>query len=87
MQVLEKSGFLNEVGAAIHVAPNATRILKRWGCNLDWLNPVHCEKLQIWDANGRLLSTPIVSWLTIDLEMKRLILAGHQGVPENLECI
>jgi len=61
VQVLEKSGFLNEVGAAIHVAPNATRILKRWGCNLDWLNPVHCEKLQIWDANGRLLSTPIVS--------------------------
>ncbi|KAJ6012638.1 hypothetical protein N7522_002993 [Penicillium canescens] len=59
--VIEKSGFLNEVGAAIHVPPNATRILKRWGCNLDWLHPVHCEKLQVWDANGKLLWTPIVT--------------------------
>jgi salicylate hydroxylase len=43
-QVLEKSSFLNKVGAAIHVAPNATRILKAWGCDLEWLRPVHCEK-------------------------------------------
>ncbi|CAG7921648.1 unnamed protein product [Penicillium olsonii] len=59
--VIEKSGFLNEVGAAIHVAPNATRILKSWGCNLDWLNPVHCEKLQVWDSNGKLLWTPVIT--------------------------
>ncbi|CAG8201422.1 unnamed protein product [Penicillium salamii] len=59
--VIEKSGFLNEVGAAIHVAPNATRILKRWGCNLDWLYPIHCEKLQVWDTNGKLLWTPVVT--------------------------
>ncbi|KAK1149697.1 hypothetical protein N8T08_005250 [Aspergillus melleus] len=60
-KVIEKSAFLNEVGAAIHVAPNATRILKGWGCNLDWLHPVHCEKLQVWDGNGNLLRTPIVT--------------------------
>jgi salicylate hydroxylase len=59
-QVLEKSSFLNEVGEAIHVAPNATRILKACGCDLDWLRPVHCEKLQIWDARGNLIRTPIV---------------------------
>ncbi|KAL4757336.1 uncharacterized protein BDW70DRAFT_153410 [Aspergillus foveolatus] len=61
LSVFEKSGFLNEVGAAIHVAPNATRILKSWGCKLDWLQPVHCETLQIWDAKGNHIRTPIVT--------------------------
>lgn len=49
-KVLEKSSFLNEVGAAIHVAPNATRILKAWGVDLASLQPVRCERLVIWDA-------------------------------------
>ncbi|KAL4969013.1 uncharacterized protein BDV14DRAFT_196331 [Aspergillus stella-maris] len=59
--VIEKSGFLNEVGAAIHVAPNATRILKAWGCSLDWLQPVHCRTLQVWDAKGNHIRTPVVT--------------------------
>jgi hypothetical protein len=63
-QVLEKSSFLNEVGAAIHVAPNATRILKAWGYDLDWLRPVHCEKLQIWNSRGDLVRTPIVGFFS-----------------------
>ncbi|SLM37504.1 Monooxygenase, FAD-binding [Lasallia pustulata] len=29
--VVERSSFLNEVGAAIHVPPNASKILRRWG--------------------------------------------------------
>ncbi|KAE8413919.1 hypothetical protein BDV36DRAFT_303812 [Aspergillus pseudocaelatus] len=61
VQVIEQSGFLNEVGAAIHVAPNATRILKGWGCDLESLHPVHCNKLQVWDASGNLMWTPIVT--------------------------
>ncbi|KAE8371911.1 hypothetical protein BDV26DRAFT_286391 [Aspergillus bertholletiae] len=61
VQVIEQSGFLNEVGAAIHVAPNATRILKAWGCDLESLHPVHCNKLQLWDASGNLICTPIVT--------------------------
>ncbi|KAI9372362.1 hypothetical protein BJX61DRAFT_507589 [Aspergillus egyptiacus] len=61
VQVIEKSGFLNEVGAATHVAPNATRILKSWGCELDSLQPVHCEKLQVWDAMGDLIVSPIIA--------------------------
>ncbi|PYH84659.1 hypothetical protein BO82DRAFT_390027 [Aspergillus uvarum CBS 121591] len=43
--------FLNEVGAAIHVAPNATRILRDWGCNFD--------NLQAWDSDGNLVYTPV----------------------------
>ncbi|KAE8310892.1 hypothetical protein BDV41DRAFT_566190 [Aspergillus transmontanensis] len=61
VQVIEQSGFLNEVGAAIHVAPNATRILKAWGCDLESLHSVHCNKLQVWDASGNLVWTPIVT--------------------------
>ncbi|KAL4981260.1 hypothetical protein BDW68DRAFT_172684 [Aspergillus falconensis] len=61
VQVIEKSGFLNEVSAAIHVAPNATRILKAWGCDLDWRQPVHCETLQVWDAKGNHIRTPVVT--------------------------
>lgn len=59
-QVLEQSGFLNEVGAAIHVAPNATRILRDWGCDFEKLQAVQCKRLQVWDEKGYLLSTPIV---------------------------
>lgn len=50
IQVIEQSGFLNEVGAAIHVAPNATRILKEWGCDFDTLQPVQCNRLLVWDG-------------------------------------
>ncbi|KAJ5190123.1 FAD/NAD(P)-binding domain-containing protein [Penicillium cinerascens] len=53
IQVLEQSSFRNEVGAAIHVAPNATRILKEWGCNLNGLYPVQCNRLQVWDSEGK----------------------------------
>ncbi|RAL03650.1 putative salicylate hydroxylase [Aspergillus ibericus CBS 121593] len=61
VEILEQSGFLNEVGAAIHMAPNATRILKDWGCNLEGLQPVHCDSLQIWDQQGNHIRTPIVT--------------------------
>ncbi|KAL4807579.1 monooxygenase [Aspergillus unguis] len=61
VQVLEKSSFLNEVGAAIHVAPNASRVLKSWGCDLAWLDPVHCTRMQIWDQRGELIVTPVVT--------------------------
>ncbi|PWY72453.1 FAD/NAD(P)-binding domain-containing protein [Aspergillus sclerotioniger CBS 115572] len=61
VEVLEQSGFLNEVGAAIHVAPNATRILKEWEINLESLQPVHCDRLQIWDQQGNPVRTPVVT--------------------------
>ncbi|OOF96328.1 hypothetical protein ASPCADRAFT_206516 [Aspergillus carbonarius ITEM 5010] len=61
VEVLEQSGFLNEVGAAIHVAPNATRILKDWECSLESLQPVHCDRLQIWDQQGNFIRTPVVT--------------------------
>ncbi|PLB47652.1 FAD/NAD(P)-binding domain-containing protein [Aspergillus steynii IBT 23096] len=61
VQVIEQSRFLNEVGAAIHVAPNATRILRAWGCDMGSMQSVQCNGLQVWDSQGNLRWTPIVT--------------------------
>ncbi|KAJ6128922.1 hypothetical protein N7471_010139 [Penicillium samsonianum] len=61
VKVIEQSGFHNEVGAAIHIAPNATRVLKDLGCDFNSLHPVQCNRLQVWDPNGSLLWTPVVT--------------------------
>ncbi|KAJ5246005.1 hypothetical protein N7468_000988 [Penicillium chermesinum] len=59
--VFERSSFLNETGAAIHVAPNATRILKEWECNMDLLDPVLCKKADVRDSNGNLVRAAVVT--------------------------
>ncbi|KAI9037629.1 putative salicylate hydroxylase [Aspergillus affinis] len=61
VKVIEQSGFHNEVGAAIHVAPNATRVLKDLGCDFNSLHPVQCNRLQVWSPNAELLWTPVVT--------------------------
>jgi salicylate hydroxylase len=60
IQVFERSSFHNEVGAAIHLAPNATRVLTAWGCDLKKMDPVPCDHLSIWDSNGNFIATPAV---------------------------
>ncbi|KAL4939783.1 hypothetical protein BDV06DRAFT_230809 [Aspergillus oleicola] len=59
--IFEKSRFHNEVGAAIHVAPNASRILRSWGVDFEALQPVHCKHLRVWDANVNPVWTPLVT--------------------------
>ncbi|KAJ5813245.1 hypothetical protein N7447_010268 [Penicillium robsamsonii] len=61
VQVIEQSGFHNEVGAAIHVAPNASRILKEWECDFEQLQASKCNRLQVWNSSGELLWTPVVT--------------------------
>ncbi|KAK5059695.1 hypothetical protein LTR84_009578 [Exophiala bonariae] len=53
--VFEQSSFMNEVGAAIHIPPNATRILKEWGCDFSTLSPAFCHHLTVNDSNGKLI--------------------------------
>ncbi|RAL08757.1 FAD/NAD(P)-binding domain-containing protein [Aspergillus homomorphus CBS 101889] len=53
--------FLNEVGAAIHVAPNATRILRDWGCDAEGLQAVECKRLQVLNSDAELVYTPILT--------------------------
>ncbi|KAF2647736.1 FAD/NAD(P)-binding domain-containing protein [Lophiostoma macrostomum CBS 122681] len=58
VEVYEKSLFHNEVGAAIHLAPNATRILQPWIRDLQTMNPVICDHLSLWDNKGNFVATP-----------------------------
>ncbi|KAL4747963.1 hypothetical protein BDW72DRAFT_162475 [Aspergillus terricola var. indicus] len=55
--VFEQSRFLHEVGAAIHVAPNASRILQSWGVDMEALQAVQCNAIRVWDAQGNFVST------------------------------
>ncbi|EAA64698.1 hypothetical protein AN2593.2 [Aspergillus nidulans FGSC A4] len=55
--VFEQSRFLHEVGAAIHVAPNASRILQSWEVDMEALQAVECIAIKVWDAQGNFIST------------------------------
>ncbi|TGJ87763.1 hypothetical protein E0Z10_g1025 [Xylaria hypoxylon] len=57
VEVYESSSFLNEVGAAIHLAPNATRVLKSWDCSFETMFPVECEAVRAYSKNLKLLRT------------------------------
>ncbi|KAF9883696.1 hypothetical protein FE257_003034 [Aspergillus nanangensis] len=59
--VLEQSRFLHEVGAAIHVAPNATRILESWGVDFEALQAVRCKQVQIWDEMANPKWGPVIT--------------------------
>ncbi|KAI0153204.1 FAD/NAD(P)-binding domain-containing protein [Xylariaceae sp. FL1272] len=50
VEVYERSSFCNEVGAAIHVQPNSTRVLKSWGCDLRTLAAVPCESIDSYSG-------------------------------------
>jgi salicylate hydroxylase len=59
--VYEKSSFHNEVGAAIHLAPNATRVLKSWDCDFEAMQPSRCEGLDVWNSQGDFIVAAVVS--------------------------
>ncbi|KAJ4347657.1 hypothetical protein N0V95_005230 [Ascochyta clinopodiicola] len=61
VEIFEKSSFHNEVGAAIHLAPNATRVLKAWDCDLKAMDPSPCDHVSFWKPNGDLIATPAVT--------------------------
>ncbi|KAH8166155.1 hypothetical protein CIB48_g2087 [Xylaria polymorpha] len=61
VEVYENSSFLNEVGAAIHLAPNATRVLKNWDCDFETMSPVECESIRIYSADLKPLQTAATS--------------------------
>ncbi|KAF5607442.1 3-hydroxybenzoate 6-hydroxylase 1 [Fusarium pseudoanthophilum] len=53
VEVFEQSRFLNEIGAAIHIAPNATRVLKSWDIDFNELQAVLCNAIKIYDHTGK----------------------------------
>ncbi|SCV49093.1 related to salicylate 1-monooxygenase [Fusarium fujikuroi] len=59
VEVFEQSRFLNEIGAAIHIAPNATRVLKSWDIDFTELQAVLCNAIKIYDHTGKLIFVPV----------------------------
>lgn len=52
--LLEKSSFLQEAGAAIHVSPNCTRLLRRLGLDTKKFGGNSCVGLAQYDGSGAL---------------------------------
>lgn len=96
--LLEKSNFLRETGAALHLGPNFSCLLKRLGMDLDAIGAVTCQGFDQYKGNGDVkmsLELTEISkqwqypWLLVhrvDLhrELKRLALDtdGRGPVPE-----
>ncbi|KAL4865541.1 hypothetical protein BDV12DRAFT_211035 [Aspergillus spectabilis] len=52
VELFERSGFANEIGAAIHLTPNANGALLRLGIDATTLGAVESEKLRVFPPNG-----------------------------------
>ncbi|KAI0202211.1 FAD/NAD(P)-binding domain-containing protein [Astrocystis sublimbata] len=48
VEVYEASSFLNEVGAAIHMPPNASRVLKSWDADFKTMAAVDCDCMNLY---------------------------------------
>lgn len=59
--ILEQSRFANELGAAVHLAPNANGLLRRMGLVPEAHGAVKCLRLSQWFPNGK-------EMFSIDLE-------------------
>ncbi|KAF5987862.1 3-hydroxybenzoate 6-hydroxylase 1 [Fusarium coicis] len=53
VDIFEQSRFLNEIGPAIHIAPNATRVLRSWDIDFTELPAVLCNAIKIYDHTGK----------------------------------
>lgn len=53
--LLEQSRFANELGAAVHIAPNAVGLLLRMGINVEDLGAVPCKILSQTLPDGKLM--------------------------------
>lgn len=47
IQIFEKSSFGHEIGAAIYVCPNASRVLLPWGLNPNRARMVVCRSVRM----------------------------------------
>ncbi len=57
LQLYEQSRFANEIGAAIHVVPNAVGLLRRLGVHVEEKGAVLLEQTRLVKQSGELLST------------------------------
>ncbi|OQE07275.1 hypothetical protein PENVUL_c014G01135 [Penicillium vulpinum] len=57
VELFERSQFANEVGAAIHLTPNANGLLKRIGVNASQYGAVKAEQIRDYTSDGKLVFT------------------------------
>lgn len=55
VEIFERSGFSNEIGAALHLSPYAVRVLKHLDLDLSSLHACPCSQWRILDYNQKLL--------------------------------
>ncbi|SPO25639.1 related to Salicylate hydroxylase [Ustilago trichophora] len=65
VHIFESSSFKTEIGAAIHTGPNASRILLKWGMDLERLESPNCRNIYEYHISGKLVSHRPVN--TIDM--------------------
>jgi hypothetical protein len=54
-KILESVSTLRELGAAVHLAPNAYRLIKQWGGDLvEGYGSVPCKGYHEWSTDGAL---------------------------------
>jgi salicylate hydroxylase len=53
--IFEAASELKEIGAAVHLAPNAHRIIKQWGGQLAKLGCVPNKAFREWSPDGKLV--------------------------------
>lgn len=68
-QVFERSRFANEIGAAIHLSPNANGVLKRLGVDAEQFGAVETE--QVSEINRSKLSFWLKDGINIDPRIQR----------------
>ncbi|KAH1487235.1 hypothetical protein KXV92_001037 [Aspergillus fumigatus] len=98
VSLFERSRFANEIGAAIHISPNANSVLLRLGVDATKFGAVETEMLRERSTDGKVLSTVPVKelasmwrnkWLLVHRAhlhegLKAAALAPGSGIPAEL---
>lgn len=54
-QILEAVKDMKEIGAAVHLAPNAHRLIQGWGGDLYAIDGVVCSGYREWSSSGQIV--------------------------------
>ncbi|KAL1608342.1 hypothetical protein SLS60_003283 [Paraconiothyrium brasiliense] len=84
--LLEQSRFANELGAAVHMAPNATGLLLRMGINLEGLGAVPCKTFSQSLPDGKqMFEVPL--WRTAGRWQHQWLLAHRVDLHSQLKKV
>ncbi|EOD51303.1 putative fad binding domain protein [Neofusicoccum parvum UCRNP2] len=71
--ILEQSRFANEVGAAVHIAPNSNGVLKRIGIDAEKFGAVETKFLTEYESSGKLIHSLPVGEMSKIMQHKWLL--------------